>query len=147
MINQIFDESFIAASLDDKSPLVHWLEVDRAIRSVRIECSDYKGPFPDFTLSDVARNKMLTFQNKYRRPLVLEKVLQTALGGSSYIASGLMTRHGHHVGINKVNLQYQIFIRVIAYFMSLRSRASDETRWFPCCYKLEFISRGDVALC
>ena len=102
IIEQIFEKDFLSASLDAKSPFIQWIEVDRAVRSVRIECPDYRGPFPESFITQEAHNKILEYQQKFRRPLVLETPLQMALGGSQYVVSGLMTRHGHHVGRNCV---------------------------------------------
>ena len=73
--------------------------MNRALRSVRIECQDYQGFFPDPAFLEVANQKTFEYQQKHPRTMMVEETLQKALGGSPYVASGLMTRHGHFVGM------------------------------------------------
>ena len=80
-------------------PLFHWVEVNQALRCVRIEFTDYLGPFPDSVFMEEVNIKTFKYNQKHPRSLIMENILKTALGGSPYVASNLMTRHGHYVGM------------------------------------------------
>ena len=84
--------------------------MNRALRSVRIECPDYQGFFPDPTFLEVANQKTFEYQQKHQRTMMVEETLQKALGGSPYVASGLMTRHGYFVGMFLKDCKRTIFI-------------------------------------
>ena len=98
IISKIFKKSFISDFLKANPALIHWIELIRAVRSVRIERPDYRGSFPGPSIMQEANNKILENQKNKRGSEALKKSLPVALGGPSYFVSGLMTRHGHYIG-------------------------------------------------
>ena len=83
--------------------------MSKALRSVRIGCPDYRGPFPDSAFIEKINKKTFEYYQQYghsdglRNTFVLEKSLQKALGGPTYVANCFMTRHGHYIGIYFIN--------------------------------------------
>lgn len=101
LINDVFKKNFFEEYLTEDHSLKQWVEMNRALRSIRIECPDYRGFFPDNTFLEMANQKTFERQQKFPRTLIVEETLQKALGGPPYVASDLMTRYGHYVGMLK----------------------------------------------
>ena len=103
IIKQGFSNSFLEDYLEDDLPLHNWMEVSKALRSVRLGCPNYSGPFPNSTLIGKINKKTFEFHQQSektdsQRSHTLKRILQKALGGSPYVTSWLMTRHGHYIG-------------------------------------------------
>ena len=64
---------------------------------MRVECADYDGPWPEAGRPAEAAEAAEAADTQ-RRPSPVERPLQTALGGSFYLLSGVRTRFGHHIG-------------------------------------------------
>ena len=77
--------------------------MNRAVRSLLIECPDYTGPVPDTSFMQEAHKKLYEHKQKQQRSPLLD-TLQEALGGPLFVASGLLTRHGHYIGMPCYNL-------------------------------------------
>ena len=128
IISKIFKKSFISDFVKANPALIHWIELNRAVRSVRIERKDYRGLFPGPSIMQEANNKILKNNQKNKRVSeVLKKYLLVALGGPSYLVSGLMTRHGHYIG--RSNLKNHLYYYLYSLFdLNCRLYRCDGTR-------------------
>ena len=100
MIRELFNETALDNEFLQKDPpLISWIQLNRLLQSVAIECPDYYGPTPSKALIDQIHRRMFKFQQSLRSSPSLEPALQKALGGPAYLTSGLLTRFGHCIGI------------------------------------------------
>lgn len=99
LIRELFSESYLNGYFTAGKPSnLDWLQLDVTNRAVQIECPEYTGPKPSPTLIKQAHKYVVKFNQNVSPVFPLEPALQKALGGSSYLTSGLLTEFGHYIG-------------------------------------------------
>ena len=101
IIQSLFKESIIEKFLNAKdATYLDWMQLDLLQRAVRINCSDYLGPYPDKAVMEMAKKKHLHVYLQTDARFPLKTALEIALGGSAYVESGMFTEYGHYIGKN-----------------------------------------------
>lgn len=124
LISDIFQDSYIKRHFGKVTSDLDWLQLDTLHRSVRIECPEYSGPYPSRDITEQSHRMIFEVSLKRMSQFFpIEKALQTALGGSQYVASGFLTKYGHFVGKLLVHTKlypHNIMIQFIDHLLALR---------------------------
>ena len=117
LINDIFKESFVSSHFEKQASDLDWLQLDVLHRSVRIECPEYQGPYPSPSIMEQSHRKIYEANVSQDEFLPVEKALQTGVGGSPFVASGMLTKYGHFIG-EFVGYK-SLYIRVIHFLVEI----------------------------